>query len=387
MSRRQTVLLWFVGTASLITPASNYSPGREGYGLFLVLAAVAIPLILASPGRIAVRPLALATAALMAWSATTLVGSSPPSLRGAIIQLLLMVAAALVPALSVGADEGLEPLPMAACLARVVVITSTLSALREWSVTFPERLAMGVGGASVSPMVLLLCLGALMSSQPHRPRRLDRVVGCLAVILLVGTGSRIGLLLACALIGIVAHVRYRVRPSVLVGASALVVGALVALRGGVLIFDPARVESWARSLGIAWSHHSRARGAGLGSIFPWWSFEVQEVPLAREGQWRLTEQGRVLYHAHSVYVEAITELGLVGFVLLVVVLAPVVLSGVRVMTSGMPGRPLAAAVLMSLVAFGFETFIFHAFVATSVWWAMAWLLLLHERRRHSPALV
>ena len=79
--------------------------------------------------------------------------------------------------------------------------------------------------------------------------------------------------------------------------------------------------------------------------------------------------GLVLYHAHSTYLEALVEYGLVGLVLLLVVLGLVVRRCVREIRQRGELSLVAVALLLSLPAMLVELYLFRGFVTGFLWWA------------------
>lgn len=87
-------------------------------------------------------------------------------------------------------------------------------------------------------------------------------------------------------------------------------------------------------------------------------------PLQHDSPW-----GQVLYHAHSTYLEALVEYGIVGLVLLLVVLSFVVRRCSREIRRRGDLMLVAVALLLSLPAMLVELYLFRGFVTALLWWA------------------
>lgn len=385
-SAPQRVLLGVLATLCLVTPASNYSPGRFGYMLLAVVVTIAIVMVrehgLCSgwPGG---RLVTFALLGLGVWGALSLLWADPSDVGYAALQWYLVVVACALPWMvaSQGLPSGSSTTRWIGSVALVVVGCSAVVAPYSWLTEPGWRLALPLGGASTSPVALVLCMAALYCRWRVERRLIEKVGLLVGGALLVATVSRIGFFMAIVLgVAVVARDRGKV-PLALTGAASLAsVIVLLALRGGGVISDAARGESastaWAQMQG--W--RSFLMGRGWGGVWEWLAFETRHLPMERQGVWLFTDDGRLLYHAHSVYLNAFVELGLVGLVLLAAVLIVVARGAVSSVRQGASLWPVAVALLLSLLAFAFETYLFHSLVTSMVWWIMAFALVTSSGR-------
>lgn len=389
-SAPQRVLLGVLATLCLVTPASNYSPGRFGYVLLAVVSTVAIVVVLEHghcsrwPGG---GPVTAALLGLGAWGWLSLLWADPLDEGYVALQWYLVVVACALPwvVASQRLPSGLATTQWVGSVALVVVFCSAVVAPYSWLTEPGWRLALPLGGASTSPVALVLCVAALYGRW-RVDHRLPEMVGMLvACVLLAATASRVGFFMAVVLgVVIVARGRGKV-PHALTGVvsvAAFVAAALVlmALRGVGIVGDAARAESTT----TAWRHihgwGDALVGRGWGGVWEWLAFETRHVPMDRHGLWVFSDDGRLLYHAHSVYLTAFVELGLVGLVLLAAVLIVVARGAVTSVRQAAPLWPVAAVLLLSLLAFAFETYLFHSLVTSMVWWIMAFALVTSSGR-------
>lgn len=243
------------------------------------------------------------------------------------------------------------------------------------------RISTGMGGAAILHVVVLCCLAVFLGCvlQGWRPR-LSAAGAALAVLEVFGIGSRAGigcLLVFGALLAVWALQRG-------LGRWVLTVfGALVVL-GGVLmatvpwmarllsLAEPRRQENLHNAL-AAWSQsgHSMLLGLGSGRLWPWYALDVQQIPAPGSMMIR-TRWGMVLNSPHSTWLAVLVELGIVGAVVLLAFVA-LLLAQLRHLWSGSDPLRLVVAVAMvaSLAAWVFDTYLLKNF-GVSFWW---WLVL------------
>lgn len=249
------------------------------------------------------------------------------------------------------------------------------------------RLWTQAGGAAVYPVLLMVALAVAVAAlvRHHRPRLSLVLVLCHVVMLLL-TGSR-GALLMMALFAVLALVRLRhhtglgARLAGLPVWSQLLVGLVVVLAvvssplTGRLGDNPGyRMLTWRVGVDALGTHPDRwLFGLGSGTIWPWFAYESTWQPVP----WRsrlVSPFGETLYHAHSLYLGVLAELGLVGLALLTVVVFLLVIRWIR--GEGATAAVLASAVCACLVGFAFDTYLFKSFPISWVWWLAAFAVLL-----------
>ncbi|WP_022909046.1 O-antigen ligase family protein [Aestuariimicrobium kwangyangense] len=273
---------------------------------------------------------------------------------------------------------------------RLSVLVAPLSVVgwaRVWLDDHSQRLWTQMGGSAVYPVVLLLA-GAIAAAgvvRPYRPRAsLWLVVTHLILLMLTGSRAALVMLAAVAVLLVVrlgrTHkglgerlARLPKRVFVLAGG-ALVAGTLLSpVLGRLDQRSLGRVQTWLVGWVAIKSHWERVVfGLGSGTIWPWFAYESGWQPLPWRS--RLTGPfGYTLYHSHSVYLEVMAELGLVGLALLALVISPVVIQWIR-------GGPAASVAMSSgLVAtgigFAVDTYLFKNYPISLVWWLVVFVVL------------
>lgn len=281
----------------------------------------------------------------------------------------------------------------------LLVPLSLLGWLRIWLEIGGTRLWTQMGGAAVYPVVLMVAFAVAVVGvlRGHRPRVSQGLAVCHLVLLLL-TGSR-GAIVMIVFFGVVAFVRLARGHSGL-GERLAGRSKWVYLLGGVSVLVAAflspimeRLSHW--SLGrvidrlnsgsvgrlmtwrIGWgavteNWQTMLLGVGSGTIWPWYAYESGWQPLP----WRSRMSGpfgQTLYHSHSLYLEVMAELGLVGLVLLALVVLPIAVQWIR-------GGTIANLVLTSvacagLVGFAFDSYLFKNFSVSLVWWLVVFAVL------------
>jgi len=110
-------------------------------------------------------------------------------------------------------------------------------------------------------------------------------------------------------------------------------------------------------------------GAGAGQVWPWFAIDSGLVPAPGE-RMVPTPAGQVLLSPHSTLLAVVVELGLVGALLagvMVFALCKLTLRG----REDAFAAPLALALLATLVAFLFDTYLFKEFGNAFWWWLAA----------------
>jgi O-antigen ligase len=271
-----------------------------------------------------------------------------------------------------------------------------LATNRRWAAT-GAVLSAGVGSAAAVAVLAprgALVNGPLSSAAAHSQGRV-------AALLLVGC-----CLLASATHAIGARVLSGRRPpSALVGRIAVGV-ALLGLLGAIVVSHPVRrFEEFKRVPVAAASNSSdtdfvRAHllsGNGSGR-WQFWTAAVHEfesAPIAGRGagsykSW-WAEHASFTYHvrnAHSLYLEALGELGVVGFLLLAgTIVSGLVIAGTRVLRAAPRERPTVAALTAVFVAFAVSAaidWVWQLTVVTGVGLAALALVAASETARPRP---
>ncbi len=375
------MLLGALACLCLFTPASNYSPGRLGYVLLASISTVAIVAARENGRRSGWPSGRLVTIALMglgAWGALSLLWADHLDVGYSALQWYLAVVACALPWMvaSEQPPSGLTGTKWVGSVALVVVGSSVAVAPYSWFTEPGWRLALPLGGASASPVALVLCMAALFCRWREDHRLTEKVGGLAACVLMAATVSRVGFVMTVILgVIIVARGRGKAPRALLGGTSIAALTVLFALRGVGIVGDDARAESTATALRQMEGWRDVLVGRGWGGVWEWLVFETRHVPMDRHGPWFVTDDGRLLYHAHSVYLTTFAELGVVGVVLLALFLGVVARRATAAIRGDSPLWPLAVAVLLTLVAFAFETYLFHSLVTSMVWWVMAFALM------------
>ncbi|MGA4670820.1 O-antigen ligase family protein [Propionibacteriaceae bacterium Y1923] len=261
------------------------------------------------------------------------------------------------------------------------------------------RLWSQIGGSAVFPAVLLLAGAIALASflNQYRPKlSLWMVVAHLVLLFL--TGSRGGLLMLGVLVVLLvvrlgrqhtgAGERLRsLPPSVFVLGGLAVLVALVSspILGRLDERSAGRLMTWRVGIGAwddSWVHI--LFGVGSGTIWPWFAYESGWQP----HPWRSRVTGPfgyTLYHSHSLYLEVIAELGIIGLALLMAVVWPIVARWLRGGSNA--NVVVTSAVCACLVGFNFDLFLFKNFAVSLVWWTAAFGALLSGIDRAPPGSV
>lgn len=262
----------------------------------------------------------------------------------------------------------------------VAAATALVSAFAAWplhaAATRSIRFSTGQGGAAVVHVVLLLIaalgVACLLRVSGRRDRGFGLALVGAALVGIVATQSRgalitLGVWAVLLLLGRVTGAGPRRWWPFVVGAGALaVVGPLIPGASRVLsLADPQRLSNLEVSLKLwAADPATIVLGTGPGGVWPWHFFESMTVhPKHYE-----TVAGSVLGTAHSTPLAALVELGVVGAILLAAVLGAVALLALGARTPS-ARWVVAAALLASLVAFLFDTYLLRNFGIAVWWWA------------------
>lgn len=367
-----------------VPPATNVGPGLVGYIVVLLLLVLVSAALWALHERRSSSPLtrgeSLAVAAFFGWLAVSLVRSGP-RWDTALAATVLAGLAFLAPWALIRMSAGRSAEPMITAIIGAAIVGSAIAA---WVV--PLVLGQGVhwrpglpiGGASNNAVGLTLAMAGAVARVRMRPgqRWLWRTLAVVAGLLIVQSLSRAGWLLALVVIiaVLLSHPRMHTRWGLPAGCliALLTLVELVRRRRLSLFIDQARwdnaiigLEAWSGSVGTV------IFGLGPARLWPWLSLERDwgrgdvAGTILNDSPW-----GQVLYHAHSTYLEALVEYGLVGLVLLFVVLAVAVRRCIREIRRRGELSLVAVAVLLSLPAMLVELYLFRGFATAFLWWAV-----------------
>lgn len=294
------------------------------------------------------------------------------------------------------AAEARLRLTIVATACAVLLVTAVISWPRQAAIHRSERLATAMAGSATVHAVLLLVAAfafGLFLDRWHP--RVALVLGGFATLGLLATESRAGLLALASWVILVVIGRFlggRAHPLKLWPlwvAGAILMVALFAfgpLRRMVSFGDPKRAENLESALNI-WtrSPETIARGTGAGQVWPWYAFDAGAVPVPGDGI-QNTAWGDVLISPHSTVLAVLVELGLVGALLFGS--SVVALMGVLWSSRRHPSRLLLpAALVASLVAFLFDTYLLKNFGVSLWWWLFATIVVTRSPRGAGDPLV
>ena len=271
----------------------------------------------------------------------------------------------------------------------IMVPVTVLGAVRV-SLTRGEpirRLWTQFGGAAVLSVALLLCLAiAAAAWAAHYRPRISQWLMVAYLLLLLLTASRAGILILGVFVVLVvvrlarrhtgagARLR-RLPPAVFIaGGAAIALATAVSPLLGRIDQKSGRLTSWRAGIAaLEGDALNVLAGMGSGTLWPWYAYESgwQGVP---GGQRVHGPFGTTLYHAHSLYVTVLVELGIIGMLLLAAVVWPIAAQWFRGGSS--PVVVLTSAVCACLVGFVFDTYLMKNFPVSMLWWAIAFAALL-----------
>lgn len=380
LDRPVQVVLVAVLVLCALPPATNVSPGMDGYALMLVVLTVVSLWLREWP--VVAAPLSfvetLAVGGLIGWVALGVLRADDLWDVALVATLLAALALACPWALArrVRADElvtALIGLCAAAVLGSVVAAWVVPMVTGHWAWLRP---GLPLGGASNNSVGLTLALAGSLAGARRWPalRRYWWAVAALAGLLLIQSVSRAGWVMALVVLVAAAQLHRQWDPR-RVGAAGLAVtvvavAGLVRLRGPGFLMDAARWDNTVRGLDAWWnSPGSVLVGHGSLRVWPWlaterdWAAQGVSGTMMHDGPW-----GRLLYHAHSTYADVLVEHGLVGLALLLTVLWLVCQRCIREIRQRGALALVAVAVLLALPAMVVELYLLRSFPSALLWW-------------------
>lgn len=362
-----------------VPPATNVSPGPWGYGLVLVVLTVLALWLRARP--VVAAPLTklevTAGVALFGWITLGV-------LRAEQFWDVALVAALLAASAAVAAHGLASRLTRHQLTDTVVLMAGAAiagSVLSGWITPllggdWGLRPGLPLGGASNNAVGLVLAVAGCLGGSRRWPGQRDvwLVLAAAGGLLIAQSVSRAGWLLLVLLLLAVAQQRlgWSWRRILTIGTPVTLaaVTLLALLRGRGALIDAARWDNAAVGLDAWWtSPASVLFGVGPMSLWPWlpleryWASRGSTGTTLYDSPW-----GPVLYHAHSTFVSALVEYGLVGLVLLLLVLGLAARRCVREIRAKGELSLVAVAVLLALPAMLVELYLFRSFVSAWLWW-------------------
>lgn len=248
------------------------------------------------------------------------------------------------------------------------------------------RLATGQGGAAIIHVLFLLIVAiglAQFLRGKHRRLALVVVLGGLGAI--IATQSRAAVISVGAWVLLLAVGWLVRRPQDArrlwpLGAAVAVAAMVVALLPGLdrmLSFEePKRAENLQTALAI-WTSDAPTVlwGTGPGQLWPWWAYESGLYPMPEGVYWSVVThpQGDLLLTPHSTPLVILTELGIPGALLALLVAVCLTVGWWRSRTA-LPRLVVASAALACLAAFLVDTYLLRNFGISMWWWAIVALV-------------
>ena len=263
-------------------------------------------------------------------------------------------------------------------LSMLMAIVNPIDLVREYAEgnTTGWRVATRLGGAAICHVLLILALAVAVDAViRHRHMIISSVAAISHLACLAASGSRAGIIsLALFVVGLVLfgcphRTRSRKQWTIIatsgIMASGIAVWLMSTVRTGSLV-DPARARTWALAGRVVVDSPSHFLvGTGYGTIWPWFAVESTFMPESSHGM-RRTLYGYSLPHAHSLIVQVVGELGVIGLALVLVCLGTVIVVCVKGIRGGYP--VLSLGVLATMPAFLMDTYLIKNFPVALFWW-------------------
>lgn len=330
----------------------------------------------------------------IAWHASPVVETShltvvPGSyLLVPLLTALLAMAAGL--GLAMAADRRHLPAVLT-CAMGALILAGFVAWPRQVPMHRSLRLATALGGSATIHLVFLVAAAAGLGWYLHTrdvaaasrgsgsawPGLVLAALGAAGVL---ATGSRGGMLALgawAALLVVVLLLGRKGRPRRLwpwlvaagIGVVAVVVVLFPPFNRFLSLDDPLREQNLFSAL-TWWTRdwQTIVAGAGSGQVWPWFAIDSGLVPAPGE-RMVPTQAGQVLLSPHSTLLAVVVELGLVGLLLAGVMVVSLCRLALRCRRDAF-AAPLTLALLATLVAFLFDTYLFKEF-GNAFWWWLA----------------
>lgn len=261
-----------------------------------------------------------------------------------------------------------------------MLLITPLAGVRTMLARHTARLSTGMGGAAILHLPLLLCLGVMTGAaldvrSPARVRRASLAGAALAVLEVLATGSRAGMVCLALFCLALAPVLWRRSRRLLLSLAGLALAGAVAMVASGLFSRLGRATDTTRQVNLhgamnalhdqpsAWLY-----GVGSGRLWPWAAFDAGLAPVPPSNLVR-TSFGVVATNPHSLYLGTLVELGLLGLALLVAMLGVVAWRAVAAWRAGDTALawPLVA-VVCGYFAFAVDHYLFKNLGVTLWWW-------------------
>lgn len=243
-----------------------------------------------------------------------------------------------------------------------------------------QRVRGPLFGASTGYLILLPALGwtFLLIFQSAWSRTIALLTAACLLAAYLGLGSRAGLiLLSMFFTGLLIQARKLKKGGITLFFAALLSGAIA-----LVVYSQADTQRFSsfedrhRQLThqAAWNVLNTEpplqllAGQGFGTVWPWYRRDILRTDRIAQGDnLVLTGFGPSLYHAHSTFLVLGVEFGLAGLVWFLILFGtlvrPVFLAGAT------PGwRIFSLSLVISLLSFAFDLFLFKEVRVSSVWW-------------------
>ncbi len=246
-----------------------------------------------------------------------------------------------------------------------------------------QRVRGPLFGSSTGYMLILPAFGWTLHTilQNRLPRSLAVATAFCLLAAYLGLGSRAGLILfGLFLAGLIVILRQLKKSGVTV-----LLTAVLSIGSAVLVYSRADTQRFSSfedthrrlTYQTAWNiiasegPGSLLAGQGYGSIWSWYRRDILNTSrIALGDNLVMTGYGNSLYHAHSTLLVLVIEFGLAGIVWLAFTVrhfGRMLL--IRGATAGW--RVFTFALLVSLLSYGFDLFLFKEVRVNAVWWLFA----------------
>lgn len=246
-----------------------------------------------------------------------------------------------------------------------------------------QRVRGPLFGSSTGYMLILPAFGWTLHTilQNRLPRSFAVATAFCLLAAYLGLGSRAGLILfGLFLAGLIVILRQLKKSGVTV-----LLTAVLSIGSAVLVYSRADTQRFSSfedthrrlTYQTAWNiiasegPGSLLAGQGYGSIWSWYRRDILNTSrIALGDNLVMTGYGNSLYHAHSTLLVLVIEFGLAGIVWLAFTVRHFArMPLIRGATAGW--RVFTFALLVSLLSYGFDLFLFKEVRVNAVWWLFA----------------